>query len=89
MDYKFLNKVIDQIVSETTIDYRGGGKVDITLINKVRNWLLTPNKSYDRYFYPHFSHHCKEVYGLNYDETEYVWKEYRDIIKDEIENNGL
>jgi hypothetical protein len=88
MDYKFLDKVIDQIVRETEIDY-GGCYVYVTLINKENNWLLTPNKSYDRYFYPHFSHHCKEVYGLNYDETEYVWKEYRDIIKDEIENNGL
>ena len=84
MDYKFLHKVLDQIVSETTIDYRGGGKVDITLINKENNWLLTPNKSYDRYFYPHFSHHCKEIYGLNNDEVRYVWGEYKNIIKDKI-----
>ena len=26
MDYKFLNKVVDQIVSETIIDYETGGK---------------------------------------------------------------
>ena len=81
---KYLDKVIDQIVSETTIDYRSGGKVDITLINKENNWLLTPKISLVKYFYPHFSHHCKEVYGLNDDEIKYVWDEYKTIIKDKI-----
>ncbi len=84
MDKKFLDKVVDQIVIESTIDYRSGGKVDITLINEFPNWLLTNNKSYDRYFYPHFSHHCKEIYGLNNDEVRYVWGEYKEIIKDKI-----
>jgi hypothetical protein len=27
MDYKFLHKVLDQIVSETKIDYRERGKI--------------------------------------------------------------
>jgi hypothetical protein len=35
-----------------------------------------------------FLKHCKEVYGLNEQEIEYVWKEYRDIINDKIGNNG-
>jgi len=82
MDKKYLDKVIEQIVSETTIDYRRGGKVYITLINN--HFSIHNKKSYTRYFYPHFSHHCRDVYGLNDDEIKYVWDEYGKIIKDKI-----
>ena len=78
MDNKFLHKVVDQIVSETRIDY--GRKV-----------IETPFRSYPFSIFlllvvvPRlFSIHCKEVYGLNGDEIEYVWKEYIQIIKDKI-----
>ena len=36
-------------------------------------------------FYLHLKH-CRDVYGLNDDEIEYVWKEYKQIIKDKIRN---
>jgi hypothetical protein len=32
-----------------------------------------------------FEGHCKGVYGLNTDESEYVWGEWRKIIKDKID----
>jgi hypothetical protein len=81
MDYKFLNKVVDQLVSETRVDY-----------DKER--LYTP--FYSSLFPPplsvfyltrspfllSFTKHCKEVYSLNEQEIEYVWEEYRRIIKD-------
>ena len=82
MDYKFLHKVIDQIVSETILDYD-------------RKVIETPFpvhsfSSFPFLLYSPFSllKHCKEVYGLNKQEIEYVWEEYREIIKDKI-NNGL
>ena len=84
MDKKFLNKVLDQIMSETTIDYRGKGKI------------FTPflPHHYPTHFSFHFSsyrsnffNHCKDVYGLNEQEIDYVWKVYRGIIKDKV-NNG-
>ena len=83
MDYKFLNKVIDQIVNETIIDYDEGR-------------VCTPFSPRSSYHPPLFSSsllftlsiHCREVYGLNEDEIEYVWNEYKKIIKDKI-NNGL
>jgi len=86
MDYKFLDKVVEQIVSETRIDY---------VKERVNIPFLLPFHSYSPPFtlflsssrFPFFDH-CESVYGLNYDETEYVWKEYREIIKDKIENNG-
>ena len=67
MDYKFLHKVLDQIVRETEIDYRHYTSLMISRI---------------------FYDHCRDVYGLNDDEVEYVLKEYRKIIKDKLKNNG-
>lgn len=71
MDYKFLNRVLDQIVSETRLDY------DKEIVNYPFTFP-TPSLLHS------FSSHCKEVYGLNDDEVEYVWGEYKRIIKDII-----
>ena len=88
MDKRFLDKVVDQILSETTIDYEYmGGRIFIPF--HLRLLPLPPVsfsfflKSFSNYF-PHFSEHCKSVYGLNKEETKYVWNEYRGAIKDKI-----
>ena len=91
MDYKFLNKVLDQIVSETSLDYDEGRMYTPFTITTLP---LTPYHSYHyipplSYLYspfPLFSKHCKNIYGLNEDEIKYVWNEYKKIIKDKIEN---
>jgi hypothetical protein len=92
MDYKFLNKVIDQIVNETEVDYDEGR---VCTPFSPRSFFLFP--LYPLLFLSFFSSplpllsfsiHCREVYGLNEDEIEYVWNEYKKIIKDKI-NNGL
>ena len=36
----------------------------------------------------YFSDYCKNIFGLTEDEIEYVWDQYRNIIKDKIRNNG-
>jgi hypothetical protein len=81
MNEKFLNKVLNQIVSETKIDYRERGKI------------FTPflPHHYPSHFSFHFSSyrsnftkHCEDVYGLNDDEANYVWGEYKRIINDKI-----
>tara|TARA_R110002126_G_scaffold188767_1_gene337142 strand:+ start:218 stop:502 length:285 start_codon:yes stop_codon:yes gene_type:complete len=94
MDNKFLHKVVDQIVSETEIDY--GRKVIETPFPLSPFFFLLFSSSYSlpsSLFLPSsfssFLKHCKEVYGLNEEETEYVWNEYKDIIIDKIKNNGL
>ena len=70
---KFLNKVYDQIVSETRII---GGKIHTP---------FSPT-SFSSYLYYHlifpssnspFSKHCKDVYSLNEQEIDYVWNEYK------------
>ena len=85
MDYKFLDKVIDQIVRETEIDY-----VKETVYNPFTSFPLfySPISSsfLSRPYSPSlFSRHCREVYGLNDEESEYVWEEYKKIIKDKID----
>jgi len=31
-----------------------------------------------------FEKYCKDIYGLTEEEIKYVWKQYKDIIKDKI-----
>ena len=87
MDYKFLNKVIDQIVSETTIDY-GRGKIH-TPYHLLHLCPIHFLPSPSRLLPPHyFTHHCKEIYGLNEDEVNYVWVSFKKNITNKL-NNGL
>ena len=88
MDYKFLNKVVAQILSETTIDY--DEERFLPPFSSIPS--LSPNYSFPISSlspfspYPSFIIHCEEVYGLNKDEVEYIWKKYKKIIKDKIGN---
>ena len=96
MDKKFLNKVVDQIVSETKM---GNKTIEDSIWRKIfvpfsftpiflSSFLPGPlSTSPFPPLYILFTQHCEEIYGLNYDETEYVWEEYKEIIRDKI-NNG-
>ena len=96
MDYKFLDKVVAQILSETTIDYEK---------ERVYTPFSTPLSSYSHVlFLPHnpysisssrhllsvvvpFPYHCRGVYGLNDEEIFYVWDQFSQILKDKINSN--
>ena len=87
MDNNYLNKVIDQIVSETTIDYdKETIRTPFPLINPnaFARYLFTP-RSPIFWVQPSpfisFISHCRDVYGLNDDEVNYVWVKWRDTIK--------
>ena len=80
MDKRFLNKVVGQLVRETTIDYD-------------EERFLPPFSIPSSWFSPFLSHfsphpsfiiHCREVYGLNKEETGYVWDKYILLIKDKL-----
>ena len=81
MDKKYLNKVVDRIVSETIIDYNKG-RIDSPFTVFYHSDIIRQNES--TYY---FATHCRDVYGLDDDEVEYVWDKYKQIIKDKIENN--
>jgi len=90
MDKRFLDKVLNQIVRETEIDH--DKERVYTPFSSLFPFLFFSFSSFSYLsplFPPHyFSHHCREVYGLNEDEIDYVWRNYQRIIKDKI-NNGL
>jgi hypothetical protein len=86
MDYKFLDKVVDQIVSETRIDYntQEGDDEERIYTPFSSNHPNFPFKYSSLVLFYSFTKHCKEVYGLNEDEINYVWNKYKNIIKDKI-----
>ena len=86
MDNKFLDKVVNQIVYETMIDY-SMEEIRFPFASNPSSLLFAPFHSF--FFHPFsflsfFRKHCKDVYGLNREETMYIWKEYVQIIKDKI-----
>ena len=92
MDNKFLNKVVDQIVSETMVN----GETEriktpfrqLSYSFTLHFQLPTSTSSSTSVLYSSFSRHCKEIYSLNDDEVNYVWDKYVQIFRDKI-NNGL
>ena len=84
MDNKkiYLDKIVQYMVDDTEIDYN----------NKTVN-LLFLHPPMLLYFFPYplpspILEYCKDVYGLNDDETNYVLREYKNIIVDKINNSG-
>lgn len=84
---KYLHKVIEQIVSETMVDYENDriftpfspNSLPVSLLlSIVKDWNTSP------LLHRLLRRHCKVVYGLNDDEDKYVWKKYKEIIKDKI-----
>ena len=86
MNNKFLDKVIEQILSETRI-----------IDNKVHTPFFLPFSVFPPppsllslpFFFPCFSSHCKKVYSLNEQEIEYVWKEYKKEVTTLIDKKEL
>lgn len=77
---EYLDKVVDQMVSETTIDY-DKGRIDSPFTVFYHSDIIRQNES--TYY---FATHCEEVYGLDDDEVEYVWVVYKDIINNKLKN---
>ena len=88
MDKRFLNKVIDQIVSETMVN----GETEriktpfrqLSYSFTLHFQLPTSTSSSTSVLYSSFSRHCEEVYGLDKDEVGYVWDKYVQIFRDKI-----
>jgi hypothetical protein len=97
MDKGFLNKVLGQIVRETEInDVEERVYPPLSPPSYIPS--LPPSFPFGSLFsldlvYPFplptfFYLHCRDVYGLNNEESKYVWEEYKQIIIDIIKNNG-
>ena len=81
---KYIDKVIGSLVRSTKIDYE-------------KEIVSTPLSEFPYplvfFFYPltttsslyiFLSTYCRYQFGLTEEEIDYVWKEYKDIIKDKI-----
>jgi hypothetical protein len=67
MNEEFLNKVYNQIISETRI-----------IDNKIHAPFLPSLPFYSFIsLFSFFVFHCKDVYSLNKEETYYVWEKYK------------
>ena len=80
MDKKFLNKVVDQLVYETIIDY-SMEEIQFPFSTSSFSPLVLSSSSIFSFFslspLPFlFTKHCEDVYGLSNDEIDYVYKEY-------------
>ena len=76
---KYLDKVVDIIVSETIIDYG---------LERKHHPSFGVRPIHSSFYYPSlkFSNYCENTYGIVGDEIEYVWDQYMGIIKDKIRN---
>ena len=90
MDKKFLDKVVDQIVRETEIDYVNGSiyfpfLLDTSYFGQMGTTNLIPflNLRKTKYYIP-FINHCRDIYGLNDEEILYVSDKYKKIINDKL-----
>jgi hypothetical protein len=95
MDKRFLNKVVDQILSETTM---GNKTREDSIWRKIfvpfsftpiflSSFLPGPlSTSPFPPLYILFTQHCEEIYGLNKDEAEYVWYEYIKVVRDGVDD---
>ena len=73
LDNKFLDKVIEQIISETRINndevYTPFSSLPFSHFSLLHSLV---------YYSPSIFSHCKKVYSLNNKETEYVWVKYKE-----------
>ncbi len=84
LDNKFLDKVMDQILSETNIDY-DKEKICVPFGALYSSFFpfhffsLFQLSSPDSlpFLLASFLSHCKNVYCLNKEESEYVWEKYK------------
>lgn len=94
MEKEFLNKVVDQLVYETRIDYDQDSvytpyhpisslPLDIETYFPwlLRNHTFPTSSPLTLWFFTH----CRDVYGLNVNESDYVYEEYIRSINDKFE----
>lgn len=87
---RFINYVINDLVDRTKIEYVKEGKVYFPFISGTKHHPFTNLYLSPDFFSESpaaFSDYCYDHFGLTGDESNYVWRQYRSIIKDKITNN--
>ena len=93
-DKKYLDKVVRSLVRSTKINYDTDritipfSIISVSDISTITFDNFIQKKYFGNLIFKNtiFPSYCRHVYGLSKDEVSYVWKQYREIIKDKIEN---
>ena len=81
---RYLDKVIKHLVNRTKIDYEKK-LLFFPFSSQSLPFSLTPYSILPHPYPPnHFIDYCENIYGLTIIERKYVWKEYREIILEKI-----
>ena len=82
---KYLDKVLGHMVNRTKIDYDKGEMIFPFTTNSTSfSFSLSPTL-FSFLLFP-FIEYCNRQFGLTPEEIKYVYKQYREIIKDKIED---
>ena len=81
---KYLDKILNYLVKGTKIDYDKDEIIFPFTINPTRFSTTSPHLL-SFLLFP-FIEYCVNQFGLIPDEVDYVFKQYREIIKDKIAN---
>ena len=82
---KYIDRVLDHLVNRTKIDYDKGEIIFPFTTNSTRfSFSLSPSV-FSFLLFP-FIEYCKKQFGLTPEEIKYVFEQYREIIKDKIED---
>jgi hypothetical protein len=79
---KYLDKVVDILVKGTMIDFNSR-EISYPFFSPYSFHLFHPFPSP---LLPSFSIYVRDNYGLTENEKDYVWNEYKKVIKNKIEN---
>lgn len=83
---KYLDRIVIILVRETKIDYDREEIYFPTAPHRPSIvWILPSSFTYS-YSSDSFFDYCENMFGLTKEEIEYVFKQYKDIIKDKLEN---
>ena len=85
MNNKFLDKVYDQIISETRVI---DNKLYTPFLSPLFSFSLSSSLS-SSLLLSSFISHCKEVYSLNEQEIDYVWEKYKEGLTTLINDKEL
>ena len=78
MNNKFLDKVYEQIISETRVIDNKLYTPFLPSFSLIFPFFIVPSSSFFSVLLSYFSNHCKEVYSLNEQEIDYVWVKYKE-----------
>ncbi len=93
MDNKFLQRVLNRILSEVYLDERDN-KIHFPFLSiDIDHLAILFMDNMEHSISPaiigtNFYDHCRNVYGLRDEEIDYLWSIFKNIVKDSVSRYG-